>query len=94
MVSLILFINFSFNKIIFSILQVSRDPERWLTAFVQHFTLCGILLEKLFSCNSESITAAARVRGHSTTIICFAQKCKLLFCNVGCHVFRNRQRII
>ena len=93
MVSLILFINFSFNKIIFSILQVSRDPERWLTAFVQHFTLCGILLEKLFSCNSESITAA-RVRDHSTTIICFAQKCKWLYCNVGCRVFRNGQRII
>ena len=77
----------------FTIFQVSSDRERWLTAFVRHFTLCGILLEKLFSCNSESITAA-RVRDHSTAIICFAQKCKWLCCNVGCHVFRNGQRII
>ena len=44
-VSLILrfFINFSFDKMIFSILQVSCDRERLLTASVQHFTLCGIL---------------------------------------------------
>ena len=54
------FINFSFDKIIFSIFQVSSDHERWLTAFVRHFTLRGILLEKLFSCNSESITVAAQ----------------------------------
>jgi len=27
----------------FSILQVSRDRERLLTASVWHFTLCGIL---------------------------------------------------
>jgi len=38
------FTNFSFNKIIFSIFQVSRDHERCLTASVQDFTLCGILL--------------------------------------------------
>ena len=30
------FINFSFDKIIFSIFQVSSDRERWLTAFVRH----------------------------------------------------------
>ena len=89
----IAYLNCSFDNIIFSIFQVSSDRERWLTAFFRHFTLCGILLEKLFSCNSESITAA-RVRDHSTTIICFAQKCKWLCCNVGCHVFRNGKRII
>jgi len=89
-----LFIHFSFDKIIFSIFQVSSDRERWLTVFVRHFTLSGILLEKLFSCKSESITTTARVRDHSATMICFAQKCKWLCCNVGCHVFRNRQRII
>jgi len=45
MISLILifFINFSFDKMIFGILQVSRDRERWLAAFVRHFTLRGIL---------------------------------------------------
>jgi len=72
-----------------SIFQVSSDRERWLTAFVRHFTLCGILFERLFSCNSESITAA-HVRDHSTAIICFVQKFNGLCFNAGCHVFRNR----
>jgi len=85
--------NFSFDKIIFSIFQVSSDRERWLTAFVRHFTLCGILLERLFSCNSGSITAA-HVRDHSIVMICSVQKCNWLCFNLGCHVFRNRQRII
>jgi len=39
-------IKFSFDKIIVSIFQVSSDRERWLTAFVRHFPLCGILLER------------------------------------------------
>jgi len=78
---------------IFSVYQVYRDRERCLTAFVRDFTLCGILLERLFSCNSESITAA-RVRDHSTAISCFVQKFNRLCCNVGCHVFKSRQRII
>jgi len=50
-------------------------------------------LETLFSCNSESITAA-HVRDHSTAMICSVQNCNWLCCNVGCHIFRNRQRII
>jgi len=87
------FINFSFDKIIFSIFQVSRDRERCLTASVRHFTLCCILSERLLSCNSRSITVA-HVRVYSTAKICFVQKCNGLCCNVGCHVFRNRQRII
>jgi len=74
-------------------LQVFRDWERWLTASVRYFTLCCILLERLFSCKGESITAA-HVRDHSTAMVCSVQKCKWLCCNVGCHVFRNRQRII
>jgi len=85
--------NFSFDKIIFSIFQVSRDRERCLTNSVRDFPLCGMLLERLFSCNSESITAV-HVRDHSTAMICSVQKCNWLCCNVGCHVFRNRQRII
>jgi len=40
---LIFFKTFSLDKIIFSILQVSRDRERLLTASVRHFTLCGML---------------------------------------------------
>jgi len=74
--------NFSFDKIIFSIFQVSRDRERCLAASVRHFTLCGMLLERLFSCNSEGITAA-HVRDHSTARICSVQKCNWLCCNVG-----------
>jgi len=38
-----IFINFSFGKIILSILQVSRDRERLLTASIRHFTLCSVL---------------------------------------------------
>jgi len=40
--------NFSFDKIIFSIFQVRRHRERCLTASVRDFTLCGILLESFF----------------------------------------------
>jgi len=57
---------------IFSIFQVSRDRDRWLTASVRHFTLCDMLLERLFSRNSESFIAA-HVRDHSRTTICFVQ---------------------
>jgi len=92
--SLILLVyNFSVDKVIFSMFQVSTDHERCLAASVRDFTLCGILLKRLFSCNSESITAA-HVRDHSTAMICFAQKCNWLCFNVGCHVFRNRQRTV
>jgi len=52
-----------------------------------------MLLERLFSCNSESITAA-HARDHSTVLICSVKKCNWLCCNVVCHVFRNRQRTI
>jgi len=37
-----IFISFRFDKMIFSILQVSWGRERLLTASVRHFTLCGI----------------------------------------------------
>jgi len=75
------------------IFQVSRDSERWLTVSVRHFTMCGMLIEKLFSCNSESIIAAY-ARDHSIAMICPVQKCNWLCCIFGCHVFRNRQPII
>jgi len=59
---------------------------------VRRFSRCGILLERLFTCNNESITAA-HVRDHSTAMICSVQKCNWLSCNVGYHVFGKRQRI-
>ena len=52
---------------------------------------CCILLERLFSSNSNSIIAT-HARDHSTAMICSVQKCNWLCCSVGCHVFRNRQR--
>jgi len=78
---------------IFTIFQVSEDRERWLTASVRHSTQCDALLKRLFSWSSESFTAA-HVRDHSTAWIWFAWKCNWFCCNVGCHVFRNRQRKI
>jgi len=73
---------------IFSILQVSRDRKRWLTASVRPFTLCGILLEKLISRNNESF-AAALCKRQQYSLICFVHECSWLCCNVDCHVFRN-----
>ena len=89
----IAYLNCSFDNIIFSIFQVSSDRERWLTAFFRHFTLCGILLEKLFSCNSESITAA-HVRDNSTPIVVLCRNVNGFTVTLVVTVFRNRQRII
>jgi len=50
----------------------------------------GLLL-LLFSCNSDSFTAA-HMKDHSIAWIWFSWKCILFCCNVGCHVFRTRQR--
>ena len=83
------FTYFTFDKIIFSIFQVSRDRERCLTASERHFTLCGILIERLFSCKSESITAA-HVRDHSRTMICSVQKCNwLVYMMLENYIFRQ-----
>jgi len=66
-----------------------------LTASVRHFTLCGFSdfcsnrwlypVRKVIVLNNKSLTAA-RVKDHSTAMICFIQKCNCLCCNVGCHV--------
>jgi len=63
-----------------------------LTCFCPTFYPVWYTGRKVISCNSESITAA-HVRDHSTVMICSVQKCKWLWCNVGCHIFRNRQRV-
>ena len=39
---LIFFINFSFDKMIFSMLHVSGDRERFITASVRYFSLCNV----------------------------------------------------
>jgi len=61
------FINFSFDKMIFSNFQVSRDRERWLTP-VRHSTLCGVLLEKSLSWTNENFTAVHVIQERN---ICF-----------------------
>jgi len=43
------FVNFSFDKTIFGIVQISREREKQLTASVLYFTLCVVVLERLFS---------------------------------------------
>jgi len=53
----------------FRIFQVFGGRERCLTVSVRDLTLCGLLLERLFSWNSKSITAE-HVRDHSTAMIC------------------------
>jgi len=60
-----------------------------VNCFCPTFTLRGILLERLFCCNSK-IIAAAHVRDHSTAIICFVQKFNGLCFNVGCQVFTRQ----
>jgi len=42
----------------FSIVQVSLDRERLLTAPVRHFIVCGILQERSLSGNNESLKVA------------------------------------
>jgi len=61
--------------------------------FCPTFSLVWYTVRKRFSCNSESITGAP-VRDHNTSMMYFVQKFNWLCCNVSCHVFRNRQRII
>jgi len=42
------FMNFSFDKLIFTIFQVSRERERCLTAFVRHSTLWYTVRKVIF----------------------------------------------
>jgi len=56
---------------IFSILQVSRDRKRLLTASVRHSSSV-VYLRKVTVLKQWSSTA--HVRDHSTAVICFVQK--------------------
>ena len=57
--------------------QVSRDRERWFAASLRHSTQCGLLLERLFSWNSESLqahmweTTAQHGFGSRRNVTCF-----------------------
>ena len=65
---------------IFSILQVSRDRKRLLTASVRHLSSV-VYCKKVAFLKQWSLTAA-HVRDHSTAVICFVQKRWLICFNV------------
>ena len=47
-----------------------------------------------YSCIGGGDITAAHVKDHSTAMICSVQKCNWLCCNIGYHVFGNRQHIV
>jgi len=63
-----------------SILQVSRDCKRLLTASVPH--LSSVVYCKKVAVLKQWSLMAAHVRDHSTAMICFMQKCWLNCFNV------------
>ena len=78
---------------IFSILQVSRDRKRLLTASVPH--LSGVVYCKKVTVLKQWWLTAAHVRPQYSRDLFRAETlANWLYCNVGCHVFRNRQREI
>jgi len=80
-VSLILIFLWIFtSKMIFSILQVSRDRKRLFTASVRHLSTV-VYCKKVAFLKQWSLTAA-HVRDPSTAVICFVQKRWLICFNV------------
>ena len=79
---------------IFSILQVSRDNKRLLTASVRH--LFSVAYRNKGHCPQQrsSLTAAHMRPQYSRDLFRTKTLANWLYCNVGCHVFRNRQRKI
>jgi len=65
---------------IFSILEVSRDHKRLLTASVPH--LSSVVYCKKVSVLKQWSLLTAHVRDHSTAVICFMQKRWLICFNV------------
>jgi len=79
---------------IFSILQVSTDHKRLLTASVRH-------LFSVVNCNRGHCLEAVKFNGctherphYSRDLSRTKTFANWLYCNDGCHVFRNRQRKI
>ena len=79
---------------IFSILQVSRDYKRWLTASFQH--LSSVFYCKKYHClETVKFNGCTRERPQYSHDLFHAKTlANWLYCIVGCHVFRNRQRKI
>jgi len=79
---------------IFSILQVYRDRKRLLAASVRHLSSM-VYCKKGYCLETVKFNGCTRERsqyGHDL----FRAKTlsNWLYCNVGCHVFRNRQHKI
>jgi len=64
--------DFCLWEMIFSILQVSRDHKRLLTAFLRHL-FSVVYCNKVTVLKQWSLTAA-HVGDHRTAVICFVQK--------------------
>jgi len=79
---------------IFSILQVSRDSKKLLTASVWH--LSSVVYCKKWHCLARvKFNGCTRRRPqYSRDWFCAKTLANWLYCNVGCHVFRNKQRKI
>jgi len=79
---------------IFSILQVSRDCKRLLTASVQHLSRV-VYCKKRHCVETVTFTGCTRERPqYSHDLFRAKTLANRLYYNVGCHVFRNRQRKI
>jgi len=79
---------------IFSILQVSRDRKRVLTAPVQHSS-------SLVYCKKGHCPETVKFNGctherpqYSRDMFLANTLASWLYCDVGCHVLRNKQRKI
>jgi len=77
---------------IFSILQVSRDRKRFSTAPVRH--LSSVVYCKKCHCRETAkFNGCTRERPQNSRDLFRAKTlANWLYCNVGCHVIRNRQR--
>ena len=82
------------SKMIFSILQVSRGRERFLTASVWH--LSSVVYCKKWHClETVKYNGYARKRPqYSRDLFRAKTLADWFYCNVGCNVFRNKQRKI
>jgi len=76
---------------IFSVLQVSRDRKRLSTASVRHLSSV-VYCKKCHCLETVKFNGCIRERlQHSRDLFCAKTLANWLYCNVGCHVFRNRQ---
>ena len=90
-----IFINIYFkSKMTFSTLQVSRDCKRLLTVSVRHLS-SEVYCKKGHCLKTVKFNRCTRGRPqHSRNLFHAKTLASWLYCNVGCHVFRNWHRKI